>query len=391
MPVILNNSVARRLIVVVMSMLLLLTSSAVASDEGELKTEIEQAKAAKEAARAEAADAAAQVDVAQAEAQEVQDALDAITEAVDSQEAHVARVKLELANARQFVKENKVRQELISSTIDEAALNAKRFAVDAYMGTSDPKEVWLENSDLSQSVRKVSYLDVVNQDRGDSFDDLRQLRADQDDATQAAKLARAEVKTLSEEVEAELQLLEERQAVQAELRIAAQARLDEWIAKQADHLEDEEEFEAIIRKKEAELDELLNPPARNGWVRPTAGKVGSGFGLRRHPILGYSRMHNGVDMSGGHGAAIVAAANGEVIHAGWYGGCGYTVVIAHGGGLTSRYCHQGEGAIQVSVGERVTAGVRIGSVGSTGLSTGPHLHFEIRINGTAVNPLDYIP
>ncbi len=374
-----------------MSMLLLLTSSAGASEEADLKTEIEQAKEAKKVAQAEAAAAAAQVDVAKVEAQEVQDALDAITEAVDAQEARVERVKLELANARQFVKDNKVRQDLIAATIEQAALDAKRFAVDAYMGTSDPKEVWLENSDLSQSVRKVSYLGVVNQDRGDSFDDLRQLRADQDDATQAAKQARADVKALSDQVKSELTLLEQRQAVQAELRIKAQARLDEWIAKQADSLEDEEEFEAIIRKKEAALDELLNPPPRNGWVRPTAGAVGSGFGLRRHPILGYSRMHNGIDMSGGFGAAIVAAANGEVIHAGWFGGCGYTVIIAHGGGITSRYCHQGEGTIQVSVGQKVSAEQRIGSVGSTGLSTGPHLHFEIRINGVAVNPLDYIP
>lgn len=375
----------------VMSMLLLLTSSAVASDEADLKTEIEQAKEAKDAARAEAAVAAAEIDVAKAEAQEVQDALDAVTEAVEAQEARVAKVKLDLANARQFVKENKIRQELIAGTIEEAALDAKQFAVDAYMGTSDPKEVWLETSDLSQSVRKVSYLGVVNQDRGDSFDDLRQLRADQDDATQAAKQARSQIKALSEEIQTELELLEQRQALQAELRAKAKARLDEWIAKHADHIEDEEEFEKLIRAKEAALDELLNPPPRNGWVRPTAGKVGSGFGLRRHPILGYSRMHNGIDMSGGHGVRIDAAANGEVIHAGWYGGCGYTVVIAHGGGLTSRYCHQGEGAIQVSVGERVAAGQRIGSIGSTGLSTGPHLHFEIRINGGAVNPLDYIP
>ena len=375
---------------VVMSMFLLFTTSAIAADEDELKTEIEQAKAAREEAQAEAAQAASQIDVAQAEAQDVQDALDAVTQAVEAQEARVASVRLELANARKFVQENRDRQELIAQTIEEAASDAKQFAVDAYMGTSDPQELWLETSDLSQSVRKVSYLDVVNQDRGDSFDDLRQLRADQDDATQAARLARAEIVSLSEEVDAELALLEERQAIQAELRAQAQVRLDAWIATHADSLEIEEEFEALIAKKEAELDELLNPPPRNGWFRPTAGRVGSGFGPRLHPILGYSRMHNGVDMSGAFGAAIVAAASGEVIHAGSFGGCGNTVIIAHGGGVTSRYCHQGWDAIQVSVGQRVDGGQRIGSVGSTGQSTGPHLHFEIRINGGAVNPLDYI-
>ncbi len=370
---------------------MLLSSSAYASEEEELKTEIEQAKAAREQAQEKASQAAATVDLVAAEAAEVQAALDAVTEAVDAQLARVAAVKLDLSNARQFVKDNRARQDAIAVTIETAVVDAKRFAVDAYMGTADPDEVWLETSDLSQSVRKVSYLDVVNQDRGDSFDDLRQLRADQDDATEAARQAKADVKALSEQVNAELELLEERLTVQERLKADVERRLDEWIRTKEDFLEEEEEFEREIRKKEAALDELLNPPPRNGWVRPTAGKIGSGFGLRRHPILGYSRMHNGIDMSGGTGDAIVAAANGEVIFAGWYGGCGNTVIIAHGGGLTSRYCHQADGHIKVSVGEKVTANQRIGGVGSTGLSTGPHLHFEIRLNGAAVNPLDYLP
>ncbi len=371
------------------------TSSVVAQTEDELESEIAEAKAAREEAQAKAAEAAGRIDLATAEAEEIRVVLEAMTESVESQRARVESVKLDLANARSFVRANRNRQDDIAKAIDRAIANAKLFAVDAFVGTSDSGEVWLESSDLVQSARKVSYLDVVNQDRDDSFDDLRQLRADQADATAAARRARAEEKVLKESVDAELAILQEREATQQLLLDEANRRLARWIAEQEDHIEEDEDLEKLIAAKQAELKKLREPPPpppKNGWQRPVSGGVTSGFGVRTDPITGSKTQHNGVDFNGSTGSPIYAAADGEVIFAGWSsGGCGNTVAIAHGGGLTSRYCHQADGAIRVSVGTRVSMGDRIGGVGSTGRSTGPHLHFSISKNGVFIDPFVYIP
>jgi murein DD-endopeptidase MepM/ murein hydrolase activator NlpD len=122
-----------------------------------------------------------------------------------------------------------------------------------------------------------------------------------------------------------------------------------------------------------------------GMTRPVPGGVSSGFGMRFHPILNYSRMHQGVDLRASYGTPIVAVSDGRVEFAGWHGGHGNAVGLNHGGGLETLYGHMSR--ILVRPGQSVHRGAVIGLVGSTGLSTGPHLHFEVHRNGVAVNPL----
>ncbi|HEY0111940.1 MAG TPA: peptidoglycan DD-metalloendopeptidase family protein [Allosphingosinicella sp.] len=119
-------------------------------------------------------------------------------------------------------------------------------------------------------------------------------------------------------------------------------------------------------------------------TRPVPGMVSSNFGMRRHPILGYSRMHKGMDFRAGYGTPILAATDGRVAAAGWAGGYGQQVRIAHGGGLLTSYSHMSR--IVAKPGSKVRQGEVIGYVGSTGLSTGPHLHYELYKDGVAVNP-----
>ena len=113
-----------------------------------------------------------------------------------------------------------------------------------------------------------------------------------------------------------------------------------------------------------------------------SGVLTSNFGYR------WGRMHEGIDIGAGTGSPISAAAAGTVIVAGWNGGYGNLVVVDHGGGVSTAYGHMS--AIGASVGQSVGQGTVIGQVGSTGNSTGPHLHFEVRINGSATNPLPYL-
>lgn len=121
---------------------------------------------------------------------------------------------------------------------------------------------------------------------------------------------------------------------------------------------------------------------------PISAALTSGFGSRRHPILGVTRMHNGVDFGAGSGTPVIAAGEGEVVWAGSRGGYGNTVIIDHGNTLATLYAHMS--SVSVGVGQTVTRGQQVGAVGSTGLSTGPHLHFEVRQSGTPVNPLSYL-
>jgi murein DD-endopeptidase MepM/ murein hydrolase activator NlpD len=117
---------------------------------------------------------------------------------------------------------------------------------------------------------------------------------------------------------------------------------------------------------------------------PVSGRVSSGFGERFHPILGYERFHAGLDLAAAAGTPIVAAADGKVVSAGWAGGYGRMVMIAHAAGIETKYGHMSR--IAAYAGEVVHRGEVIGYVGSSGLSTGPHLHFEVTRNGRPVNP-----
>ncbi|MGH9119291.1 MAG: M23 family metallopeptidase, partial [Acidimicrobiales bacterium] len=127
--------------------------------------------------------------------------------------------------------------------------------------------------------------------------------------------------------------------------------------------------------------ELSNPLARMA--------ITSGFGWRVHPIYGISRFHAGIDLDADTGDAIFAAGRGLVVAAGWRGGYGNCVIIDHGGGIGTLYGHMS--SIGVSTGQTVGQGERVGAVGSTGASTGPHLHFEVRVYGEPVNPVPYLP
>lgn len=129
-------------------------------------------------------------------------------------------------------------------------------------------------------------------------------------------------------------------------------------------------------------------PYTGKFLRPASGPITSGFGMRYHPILHRNRMHTGIDFGARRGSPIRATADGVVISAGYSRGYGNRIILAHGGRISTLYGHCSR--LFVTTGETVHRGQKIAAVGSTGLATGPHLHFEVRVNGKPVNPRKWL-
>ncbi len=121
---------------------------------------------------------------------------------------------------------------------------------------------------------------------------------------------------------------------------------------------------------------------------PLRANITSPFGWRRHPIFGIRKFHTGIDLAGPNRSPIKAADSGNVLFTGWYGGYGRVVIVSHGNGMATLYAHLSR--IAVSEGENVVKGDVVGYEGTTGFSTGPHLHFEVRVNGKPNNPLNFV-
>ena len=221
---------------------------------------------------------------------------------------------------------------------------------------------------------------------------LEETRAELDETQKTLEEKRAEADELllqliakGEEYEA---LLDESEAMQDELmkQIAAkekeydQAKYKEWLATSV----------ATTKPTTSSTKPSGSAPSSSGWVTPVPYyTLTSPFGMRKHPVLGYERMHNGVDMACASGTPIYASRSGVVTVASYQaGGAGNYVSINHGDGFSSIYMHMTR--YIVSAGQYVNAGQVIGYVGSTGISTGPHLHFGISYKGTYVNPMDYL-
>lgn len=136
--------------------------------------------------------------------------------------------------------------------------------------------------------------------------------------------------------------------------------------------------------------ELTGDPASIPSIWAHSGKINNEFGFRRNPFGGRTyEFHAGMDIDGERGDIVVAPATGVVTEAGWKGGYGQFIEIDHGNGLSTRYGHLSK--IEISVGDVLTRGQLIGNVGSTGRSTGPHLHYELRLNSRPINPRRFLP
>ena len=291
--------------------------------------------------------------------------------------------------------------ELAANQLDQRLTREqiREHAVELYMSsTSGIETVLFGSDDLKAGVITLEYNRGLLQNTEVLLSSLEILERQEVTRQDRLRDEQEQEALLLQEFEAQLVQAEEHKATvdaareELDLQIAGLesllAEIDREIEEWSGHID---ALEAESKRLELEI---LRRQVREGrrpgtlaW--PVGGPVTSPFGWRIHPIFGDRRLHTGIDLGSAAGASIHAAGNGTVILAGSWGGYGRTVVIDHGGGLSSLYAHQS--SIAVAEGQRVLAGDVIGYIGCTGFCTGPHLHFEVREVGAPVDPMLWLP
>lgn len=247
-------------------------------------------------------------------------------------------------------------------------------------------EVLLGAESFNEFVTRVEFLkEIVARDVA-LIEQIEEERLAIERQKEAIEERRAQVQSLHAEQEVAYRSLLNEQREKESLLVVARGSLSQFQA-EVDQLErEEQELLRQIALQRAGQDVLHT--GKLAWPVPKHTWVSSDYGWRRHPILGVQRFHDGIDIPAPHGTAVVAAGTGRVLFVGTLRGYGNVVVLDHGGGITTLYAHLS--TMRVSEGQMVAQSETIARIGSTGLSTGPHLHFTVREHGEHVTPWNYL-
>lgn len=393
----------------------LIPTRASAASSKEIKQQIKDLKEEKEEIQAQIAEVQSKYD---ANAEEISDLVaqkDAIDQEIGLLHEQISNINEQLAAYSQLIAD--MQDELDAAEYHLAQLNEKNKERIRAMEEEGKLTYWsiiFKANDFSDLLDRINMIQEIN------ASDLRRLEemsaAAEEVASVQAELEteKADLETARDELDAAEAQLEEKRAQADEVLIELIAKGKEFQAMidESEELQDElmnEIAQAEKDLKEAEYKEWLatyvppttrpsgkdttpstQAPSSSGWVSPVSSyTLTSPFGMRLHPIHKVWKMHQGVDMSAPQGTPIYAAKSGKVTKTSYQaGGAGYYVSINHGDGFSSVYMHMTH--YIVSPGQYVNAGQVIGYVGSTGGSTGPHLHFGIAYNGSYVNPMNYV-
>lgn len=332
------------------------------------------AKARLQTLKAEESTRRNELSSAQYRAEEAQGEYRAVRRRLDRTRSEVRRLRTEYADAvaRQKKQDKEMQERLVRLYMSEQP---------SYV------EVLLEARDFEDLLDRTQYMQVLA--KADS--DLLFQFLDEKRRTEELK-AQCEAKAAQqtqEAAEADRKRAEYEAAERRAAQLLQQANTQRAAAeRQLAALEEAgREIQAMLRALAAGQGGRVYVGRWNGrWVRPVGSThITSGFGYRIHPLTGTRRFHEGVDFGAGYGSSIRAAAKGLVVHSGWWGPYGKCIIVDHGGGWSTLYGHCS--SLLVGQGQVVAAGQTIGLVGSTGWSTGPHLHFGVYRNGAPVSPL----
>ena len=306
---------------------------------------------------------------------DVESALASVTEV----EHAVDRERRAAAAARDHLDELEVQRAAV-----EDASSSRMVEIYKQGGTDPTLPSLLASVTTEQALARAQVLNVVeHRDRAA----IEELAASRTAVAAQREQVKIRERTYDRALGERQQVLDDLEDVRAEYEEKVASCNDTLVELEAQEQiaqEDEEELAAALAEREQESPASVPADvSAGGWAWPAQGPVTSGFGPR------WGRLHAGIDIGAPTGAPIHAAKGGVVSYAGVMGGYGNIIVLDHGGGMTTRYAHQSR--LGASVGQTVAAGEQIGYIGSTGNSTGPHLHFEVRVNDGPQDPIGYLP
>ena len=307
--------------------------------------------------------------VATAEYKEVKGQLDSVEDKISDNTELLQKTEADL----------KVKNKKLQQRVRDIYINGQISYVDVLFGAKDFADL-MTRMDVLKRIIKHDYdlIMKVKEEKATVENTRAQLEKDKAEAEVLVADAQAK-KAKVEDKESEQQVLLD-QAIYD--RDTSERMYEEIMAAS-------QEVANMIRRSQMSSAGYSGAPAgAGGMIWPISGPITSEFGWRTHPIFGTARFHSGLDIGGDYGMPIYAAASGTVIYAGWISGYGNAVIIDHGGGVTTLYGHND--SLNVSEGENVAQGQVIAMCGSTGNSTGPHCHFEVRENGEPVSPYGYL-
>ncbi|MHB0976618.1 MAG: murein hydrolase activator EnvC family protein [Candidatus Aquicultorales bacterium] len=328
---------------------------------------------------------------ANAEADRLGRELDGTVDRRIATEQELAKAQADLLQTQEQLRQAKQRLAKYKDTLNERLKSVYKNGSSSYV------QVILKSSDFSDMLNRLSFLKLIVEQ------DARLVRESKE-AKEAVEVKEAEQVRIKQSIEVKREAIlaeEERIAYlkseQERAREAAAAQLNQSNALKEQLKQNEAALEETIRQEKEDAASIAARMgsygnrfvSRTGWVWPvgTPADITSPFGWRVHPIYGDNRFHSGVDIAVAYGTPVVAANNGVVEDVGWWGGYGLIVAINHGDGIGSLYAHLSSTVVEI--GQDVKAGDVIGYVGSTGNSTGPHLHFEILVDGAQVDPMQW--
>lgn len=358
------------------------------------------AEARKKAAAAEktAATLADEVADLDKKIEALQGQADALTPKIDRASKRTDQLKAEVRGLKADCEATQAEIDTTQAEFDkQRELLAERVETTYKQGSWFYLDVLLGSADFNDLIARTTLVNRVIESNNSIASGLSEMK---DSLVQAkVKLERSldEVKLKEREaaaVESDLKSMRRSRVNKAREQASVQSQKSTLMV---DNQQNAKRLRALAEAEEAESERIAAMLAGGGsgefygsmaWPVPASYRITSKFGFRICPFHG-RELHPGIDVGAPSGSALVAAASGRVIYAGYRGGYGNTVILDHGNGVTTLYAHQRSGGIRVSSGESVKKGERIGTVGSTGNSTGPHLHFEVRVNGTPKNPMSY--